>query len=105
VLVFFFTTVGCGMDFRALGESWPMACALCAARLLALWAGHTASAAATPSAPATVRAPYGWLGFITQAGISLGLAQEVGELFPGWGERLSTALIAAIVRLEIAVDF
>ena len=39
---------------------------------------------------------YGWLGFIAQAGVSLGLAQMLLDRFPEWGGSLRTLIIAVI---------
>lgn len=41
------------------------------------------------------------LTFITQAGVSIGLAQVIGSRFPGWGRPLQTFLIACIALNQI----
>lgn len=40
--------------------------------------------------------------FITQAGVGLGLAKQVSNLFPGWGGILATVIIAVIVLNQVA---
>ncbi len=42
-----------------------------------------------------------WMGYITQAGIGLGLAKEVMVEFPIWGAEFSTLIIAVIVLNQI----
>ena len=101
VLCFFFVTVGCATDFGALAETWPIACALFGARLASIRIGYAAGCSLAPDAPAAARLPHGWLGYITQAGVSLGLAEELGALFPGWGDRLRSAIVASIVINQI----
>lgn len=39
----------------------------------------------------------GWMPYVTQAGVALGLATVVSNQFPGWGSQLATAIIALIV--------
>jgi Trk K+ transport system NAD-binding subunit len=39
--------------------------------------------------------------FITQAGVSIGLAKEIGVEFPPWGNELATLLIAIIVANQL----
>ena len=41
------------------------------------------------------------MGYITQAGIGLGLAAEVALGFPGWGKSFSTIMISVIVLNQI----
>jgi len=39
----------------------------------------------------------GWMPYITQAGVALGLATAVAKEFPGWGDQFATAIVALIV--------
>ena len=39
----------------------------------------------------------GWAAFVTQAGIALGLADEIANNFPSWGPGLQASLVSAIV--------
>ncbi|MEQ8550569.1 MAG: cation:proton antiporter [Cyclobacteriaceae bacterium] len=39
----------------------------------------------------------GWMPYITQAGVGLGLATVIANEFPGWGEEFATVIIAVIV--------
>src|SRR3989442_3452 len=48
------------------------------------------------------RARHGWLGFISQAGMALGLAQLARRAFPEWGVSLETLIVAMIGVHEVA---
>lgn len=39
----------------------------------------------------------GWMPYVTQAGVALGLATVVANVFPGWGQQFATVIIALIV--------
>ena len=39
---------------------------------------------------------YSWMGFVTQAGLSIALASQLKDMYPGWGEELATLQIAII---------
>ncbi len=39
----------------------------------------------------------GWMPYITQAGVALGLATVIANTFPGWGQQFATVIIALIV--------
>ncbi|MEQ8472926.1 MAG: cation:proton antiporter [Marinoscillum sp.] len=39
----------------------------------------------------------GWMPYVTQAGVGLGLATVIADKFPGWGEQFATVIIAVIV--------
>jgi hypothetical protein len=38
---------------------------------------------------------------VTQAGVSIGLAKEVGETFPDWGDGVANLLISVIVLNQV----
>jgi hypothetical protein len=40
---------------------------------------------------------YGWMGFVAQAGLSLGLAARIQRELPGFGATVATLVIAAVV--------
>ena len=66
-------------------------------RLLSIFVGVTAAAVAA-DAPA---AAAGWCAYVTQAGVSLGLADEVASRFPGWGTSLRTTLVATVIINQV----
>lgn len=99
VYVVFFTVAGASVDLTSLREMWPLATVMAAARGAAIYAG-TRMACATEGDPPVLRR-YSWLGFIGQAGVSLGLARIIAEALPGVGQSLSTVIIATITINQI----
>ena len=66
MLVFFFVTVGMAVDLQALTRSWPAACALFFARLLAIRAGYALGTLLAPAAaPPAVLSRTAWLALST----------------------------------------
>ena len=101
-LTFFFFTTGMSINLHALAHSWPAACGLFAARLLSIRAGYALGAHLAPaSSYFDVKASTAWLALITQAGVGLGLAEEIGERFAPWAEGLRTNIVATIVLNQI----
>ncbi len=94
VFVLFFTLAGASLDLQALRRTWVAAVTLVAARsssiLAASWAG-----AAIAGDHSSGRRLFGFT-FLTQAGISVGLALEVVRRFPDWGGEFATIVVAAI---------
>ena len=102
VLTFFFLTTGMAIDVNALAHSWPAACGLFGARLLSIRLGYSLGVRLSPpNAPPAVRANTAWLALITQAGVGLGLAEEIGDRFAPWAEGLRTNIVATIVLNQI----
>ena len=95
VLCFFFVTTGGSMRISQLRRTWPTALLLVGARLASLYCGCALGShcAAAPR----IHRTYGWASYVTQAGVSLGLADEVSRLFPRWGPALHGTLVSAIV--------
>uniref|UniRef100_A0A7S0Q0V0 Cation/H+ exchanger domain-containing protein n=1 Tax=Coccolithus braarudii TaxID=221442 RepID=A0A7S0Q0V0_9EUKA len=99
VLCFFFFTTGVGMHLGVLLHTWPLTLGLFSVRLFAL-AGGSCIGCYLAGAPSHYRV-YGWLAYVTQAGMSLGLAGEVAENFPSWGPKLEMTLVSVIVLNQL----
>jgi len=99
VYVAFFTLAGASLALDTVLELWPFVFVLFLVRLLALFVGSTVGGrlAGEPSRINRVS----WMAYVTQAGVGLGLAKEVAVEFPGWGDVLSTLVIAVIVVNQI----
>jgi Kef-type K+ transport system membrane component KefB len=100
VLVAFFAAAGASLQLDVLAVVGPLAVALAAVRLLLIWglcegAVRRLSLAETP-------ARLVWMGLISQAGVTLGLATIVASEFPDWGARVRT-LIIALTGLHIVI--
>ena len=99
IYVIFFTLTGAAMSLDLLMEVTVIAVILFGVRLVALILGSTAGGL-------IAREPWrfikiGWMPYVTQAGVGLGLATVVSNSFPGWGEQLATVIIAVIVLNQI----
>ncbi|MDX1500859.1 MAG: cation:proton antiporter [Thermoanaerobaculia bacterium] len=99
VYVAFFTLAGASLDFETLTATWTIAVALFGACLAAVFVGAFLGGTVAGD-PLRLRRIAGFA-FITQAGISLGLAKEVAVEFPPWGEAFATMMIAVIVLNQI----
>jgi Trk K+ transport system NAD-binding subunit/Kef-type K+ transport system membrane component KefB len=99
VYVVFFTLTGARISPGVISTLWYITLMLFGIRILSLViAGYSGSLVAGDS-PRMVR--LSWMPYISQAGISLGLATLIGTEFPGWGESITTLLISVIVLNEI----
>ncbi len=99
VFVVFFAMAGAGLNLGALEQTWLVAVAFVAIRMALI-----SSAAYTGCALAGEEPRFRRLcgfAFYTQAGVSLGLTQEVIRRFPDWGPALGTLLVACITLNEV----
>ncbi len=94
IYVIFFALVGAGLDLGILRTAWLPAAAYVSIRLAAVWS--TTRLATAVGCGAAVRR-YCWMGCISQAGLSLGLAARLQHEFPTFGPSAATVVIAAVV--------
>ena len=99
IFVTFFAITGASLNLDALRTSWHIACVLVMLRFCMIVIGTRISSRITRE-PANLRKLYG-LGFITQAGVSLGLVQVVANRYPEWGLPFATIAVAAITINQI----
>jgi len=99
VLIIFFVAIGSSLRIDTLRAVWPLAVALAAVRTGLIRLGTRAGLRASAIDPHI--AEHAWTGFISQAGITVGLASVVASEFPGWGNELQTLLIALIPIHEL----
>ncbi len=90
----FFAVAGADLNIRVLREVWGIAAVIIGARAVTLIAS-TYFAAVMAGDPPVIRRN-AWMGFLAQAGITLGLANIVREGFPVWGDAAATVIIAMI---------
>ena len=100
VLVVFFVATGASMQLDALAVIGGTALALAALRLVlirvtATFAGRLAG---LPEMPGRLV----WMGLVSQAGVTLGLATIVEREFPAWGGSVRT-LVVALTALHVLV--
>lgn len=99
VYVAFFTLTGVTLKLDILLATLPIAMALFAVRMVAIFIGAFIGGRIAGEPQSFQR--YAWLGLITQAGIALGLAREVAVEFPILGDSFATLIISVVVLNEI----
>ncbi len=99
IYVLFFTLAGASLDFTALGAAWSLALAVAAIRIAALFAGSFLAATISRDPPAFRK--NAWMAYITQAGVSIGLAQLAARQLPEIGVSLTTVVLAVIAVNQV----
>ncbi len=99
IYIAFFTLTGASLSLDILLQTWPIAIALFFTRAIAILIGSFIGGilAKNPMKDNTIS----WMAYITQAGVSLGLAKEVVVEFPDWGNPFATIIISVIVLNQI----
>jgi Kef-type K+ transport system membrane component KefB len=100
IYVIFFALVGAGLDIGIFAAVWLPAMIYVVVRLGAVWLTTRFPAAIAGSGPGVVQ--FGWMGFVAQAGLSLGLAARIQRELPGVGETVATVVVAAVVFNQLA---
>ena len=95
VYIIFFTLAGASMELDVLAGVWHIALALFFVRILSLFIGTFTGGVIAGERMRHNR--LAWMGYITQAGVGLGLAKEVAVEFPEWGKEFSSLIMAIII--------
>lgn len=99
VLIVFFAAAGASIQLDALATIGIVAVALVAARLGAILAGTSLGARVAALEPGHTRLV--WMGLVSQAGVTLGLASIVAAEFSDWGQPLITLVVAMVAMHEV----
>lgn len=99
VYVVFFALIGAGLNIGVFASLWLPAMIYVLVRGMAVWLMTGIPASAAGSGRAMVR--FGWMGFVAQAGLSLGLAARVQREIPGIGPTIATLVVAAVVVNQV----
>ena len=99
IYVAFFTLTGASLALDVLADTWLIALIIFIVRLLGIFTGSYAGG--TIARDPTRHNLLSWMGFVTQAGVGLGLAKEVAVEFPTWGPDFATLIISVIVMSQI----
>lgn len=99
IYVAFFTLTGVMMSIDMLVKIWSIALLLFFVRLISLIIG--ALIGSTIAGDDMQHRKLGWMPYVTQAGVGLGLAIEVGGEFSDWGAEFATLVIAVIVLNQL----
>lgn len=94
VFVVFFTLAGAKLHLKEVFDLGAIALALVGVRVAAIFVGVSVGAAVGRADPGTRR--YGWMGFVSQAGVAITLSAKVGEGLGEPGAALATLMIAAV---------
>lgn len=97
-LIFFFIA-GTVVNLPALKVMWAAALAIVALRTFATYAGCFIGGLAIKEDKYIKN--YSFLGFIGQAGVSIGFAKIIGANFEGWGVQLQTLILAVVAINQI----
>lgn len=95
VYVAFFTLTGAMLSIDILAKVWLIALILFLVRVVSMIIGSVVGATITGESKLNKRV--GWMPYVTQAGVGLGLAMEVSSKFEVWGSEFATIIIAVIV--------
>jgi len=101
VFVVFFTAAGLHVDLLALAGSWLVVLVLLVLRDVSIVAAVRFGTRSASVEPAVRRSL--WIGMVSQAGVTLALAQIVREHYPGWGGTLATLIVAMVTVHELWV--
>ena len=95
IYVAFFTLTGATLSVNVLGEIIGVALILFGIRIVTMVIGGYVGGilAGDPMKQNHL----GWMPYITQAGVALGLTTVIANEFPDWGPQFATAIIAVIV--------
>lgn len=96
----FFTLTGLMISIEVLAKVWLIALILFLVRLISIVIGAFVGSTLAKDDPR--HRAVGWMPYVTQAGVGLGLAIEVSAEFPLWGAEFATIVIAVIVLNQFA---
>ena len=95
----FFTLTGASLELDIMIHAFAIACVLVVSRVVALFIGSYYGGMIAGESKEDSK--YAGFCYITQAGVTLGLAKEVHLNFPGWGGYFSTMIIATVVLNQL----
>ncbi len=99
VFLAFFSLVGLSLQLDVLRHTWIVAVVFLVVRLVGIYVGCFLGRLALGHAGG--QSVIFGMTFITQAGVSIGLAKEVGVEFPAWGNEFATLAIGVIVLNQL----
>jgi Kef-type K+ transport system membrane component KefB len=99
IYIAFFALTGAGIDLNVLRTGWLLGLTIFLVRLASIYIGSYLSGRIAKSKPIIYK--NAWLGFITQAGVSLGLLAEVARRLPDIGLSIQTILVASIIMNQL----
>ena len=95
IYIIFFTLTGASLSIQTLMSVFGIAIALFFLRLITMFFGGIFGVYAANDFKKY--AFIAWMPYLTQAGVALGLATVISDVFPVWGQQFETIVIAIIV--------
>lgn len=95
IYIIFFTLTGASLSIQTLMSVFGIALGLFFLRLITMFFGGIFGVYAANDFKKY--ALIAWMPYLTQAGVALGLATIISDVFPGWGQQFETIVIAIIV--------
>lgn len=95
----FFALAGASLHLHAFLDLWPLILTLVGLRAGGIWLGAYLGAR-WAGAEEVVRR-YGWMGLLSQAGVTLALSVILVRVFPDWGGRVQTIIVGLIAVHEL----
>ena len=94
IYALFFAVAGADLNITVLKSAWVIATAIILSRVAALWISTYLGAKIVADPPVIRR--YAWMGFLANAGVTLGIANMVRDRFPEFGLHVAPIIIAMI---------
>ncbi len=99
IMILFFATAGASLHLKEIMAIWPIVVSLFLMRVFLTW-GSEKVAHQLADSPVALK-KYGFTPFISQAGLSIGLAVIVYDKIPEVGPQIATLAIAVVTLNEI----
>lgn len=99
VYVLFFTLTGATLSLDVLAKVWSIALILFGVRLITIVFGSLIGGRL--GGDSWKHSAIGWMPFVTQAGVGIGLATVVANEFGAWGTEFATIIIAVIILNQV----
>jgi len=98
VFVVFFALAGASLHVHEIVTVWTLVIPVIVVRLTAIWLGSHVGARWGGATPVERR--YTWMGLVSQAGVAIGLATIVAQVYPERGAEIRTMFLAMIAVNE-----
>jgi Kef-type K+ transport system membrane component KefB len=95
----FFFLAGAGIHLDALAAVWALVVLLVGVRAVAIWGGTRLGATLGGAEPSVRR--WAWTGFVSQAGVTLGMVTIAERTFPAWGADMAVIFVAMVALHEL----
>ncbi len=99
IYVIFFTLTGASLSLDVLVTVWKIALVLFFVRLISMIIA--AYIGGTLAGDEPLHKKYGWMPYVTQAGVGIGLATEIAGEYTIWGNEFYTIVVSVIVINQI----